>query len=208
MDFVKACLMMDPAERFTCAQLLDHPFFDNFRDRFERELKARIAKEEAMYNKNGAGGAGAAAAAGAGIGGLPPPSTAAAAGGGAAGAYSSQGVSTQASTPTTAVPATQRSSSPLGGGGGGSISVGPSTPATNVSTLTSGLQGVAAPGAGAKKPKFTQPNVRCSCAVLSLRSSSTACSHSPCCRGDQMRAAPVRSGRHCMVCSRGRIFHH
>jgi hypothetical protein len=33
---------MDPDKRFTCAQLLQHPYFDSFTNEFEREKKEQI----------------------------------------------------------------------------------------------------------------------------------------------------------------------
>ena len=33
---------MDPEKRFTCAQLLQHPYFDGFTNEFEREKKEQI----------------------------------------------------------------------------------------------------------------------------------------------------------------------
>jgi hypothetical protein len=33
---------MDPEKRFTCAQLLQHPYFDGFINEFEREKKEQI----------------------------------------------------------------------------------------------------------------------------------------------------------------------
>jgi hypothetical protein len=33
---------MDPEKRFTCAQLLQHPYFDGFTNDFEREKKEQI----------------------------------------------------------------------------------------------------------------------------------------------------------------------
>jgi hypothetical protein len=33
---------MDPEKRFTCAQLLQHPYFDGFNNEFEREKKEQM----------------------------------------------------------------------------------------------------------------------------------------------------------------------
>ena len=33
---------MDPEKRFTCAQLVQHPYFDGFTNEFEREKKEQI----------------------------------------------------------------------------------------------------------------------------------------------------------------------
>lgn len=33
---------MDPEKRFTCAQLLQHPYFDSFVNEFEREKKEQM----------------------------------------------------------------------------------------------------------------------------------------------------------------------
>ncbi|CAF0765614.1 unnamed protein product [Rotaria sp. Silwood1] len=42
LDFMKSCLVMDPEKRFTCSQLLQHPYFDGFTNDFEREKKEQI----------------------------------------------------------------------------------------------------------------------------------------------------------------------
>lgn len=42
---LQGCLVMDPAGRLTCAELLDHSYFDNFRDWFKPELEMLLAKE-------------------------------------------------------------------------------------------------------------------------------------------------------------------
>ncbi|XP_035672668.1 cyclin-dependent kinase-like 1 [Branchiostoma floridae] len=39
LSFMKGCLQMDPASRLTCEELLDHPYFDLFRDEFDSEMK-------------------------------------------------------------------------------------------------------------------------------------------------------------------------
>ncbi|CAF0794726.1 unnamed protein product [Didymodactylos carnosus] len=39
LDFMKSCLVMDPEKRFTCSQLLQHPYFDGFSNEFDREKK-------------------------------------------------------------------------------------------------------------------------------------------------------------------------
>ncbi|NXK38390.1 CDKL1 protein, partial [Piprites chloris] len=45
LSLMKGCLQMDPAERQTCEQLLQHPYFDSFREAVdlgkEREKTAR-----------------------------------------------------------------------------------------------------------------------------------------------------------------------
>jgi Skp family chaperone for outer membrane proteins len=33
---------MDPEKRYTCAQLLQHPYFDSFTNEFEREKKEQL----------------------------------------------------------------------------------------------------------------------------------------------------------------------
>ncbi len=40
---VQGCLVMDPSGRMTCEELLEHSFFDTFRDWFQPELEVRIA---------------------------------------------------------------------------------------------------------------------------------------------------------------------
>ena len=38
MDFLQLCLVMDPNKRATCEDLLNHSYFDGFREWFEIEL--------------------------------------------------------------------------------------------------------------------------------------------------------------------------
>ncbi|CAF5109028.1 unnamed protein product, partial [Rotaria magnacalcarata] len=42
LDFMKSCLVMGPEKRFTCEELLQHPYFDGFINEFEREKKEQI----------------------------------------------------------------------------------------------------------------------------------------------------------------------
>ena len=42
MDFLQLCLLMDPNKRASCEDLLNHPFFDGFREWFEIELAVSI----------------------------------------------------------------------------------------------------------------------------------------------------------------------
>ena len=42
MDFLQKCLIMDPSKRATCEDLLNHPFFDGFREWFEIELAVSL----------------------------------------------------------------------------------------------------------------------------------------------------------------------
>eukprot|EP01136_Pigoraptor_vietnamica_P036101 Opistho-1_new@102195 len=54
LDFMQSCLHLEPNERLTCAQLLDHPYFDGFREWFEvdlRNLMAKAAKDSAPVQK-------------------------------------------------------------------------------------------------------------------------------------------------------------
>ena len=43
--------MMDPEKRFTCAQLLQHPYFDGFTNEFDREKKELIKSTLREQNK-------------------------------------------------------------------------------------------------------------------------------------------------------------
>ncbi|XP_065906716.1 cyclin-dependent kinase-like 4 [Dysidea avara] len=52
ISFVKSCLVMEPAGRLTCEELLDHSYFDDFRDWFEPELEALLAKEFKKVTKS------------------------------------------------------------------------------------------------------------------------------------------------------------
>lgn len=46
LNFMKSCLVMEPSSRLTCAELLEHQYFEGFRDWFEPELQAMIAKSQ------------------------------------------------------------------------------------------------------------------------------------------------------------------
>eukprot|EP00116_Pleurobrachia_bachei_P006017 sb/3466279/ len=46
LDFMRDCLVLEPTLRNTCEDLLDSPYFDNFRDWFEPELARLIATRE------------------------------------------------------------------------------------------------------------------------------------------------------------------
>lgn len=43
--FFQNCLVMDPGGRMTCDELLDHSYFDHFRDWFQPELEMLLAKD-------------------------------------------------------------------------------------------------------------------------------------------------------------------
>ncbi|KAL5270111.1 hypothetical protein ACHWQZ_G000988 [Mnemiopsis leidyi] len=49
MDFLQLCLVMDPNKRASCEDLLNHPYFDGFREWFEIEL-ARLVNMEKKTN--------------------------------------------------------------------------------------------------------------------------------------------------------------
>ncbi|XP_028393404.1 cyclin-dependent kinase-like 4 isoform X1 [Dendronephthya gigantea] len=49
MSFLKGCLVMEPDSRLTCAELLEHKYFDGFRERFEPELQALFAKSQEQH---------------------------------------------------------------------------------------------------------------------------------------------------------------
>ena len=40
---------MEPDSRLTCAELLEHKYFDGFRERFEPELQALFAKTQDQH---------------------------------------------------------------------------------------------------------------------------------------------------------------
>lgn len=46
LDFIRKCLVIDPQERLTCNEALNHPWFANVRE------KLRIEKELSNYYKN------------------------------------------------------------------------------------------------------------------------------------------------------------
>uniref|UniRef100_T1E1S1 cyclin-dependent kinase n=1 Tax=Cupiennius salei TaxID=6928 RepID=T1E1S1_CUPSA len=53
LDFIKRCLDKDPQKRYTCAQLLKHPFFDNFKmpDMDGTEESQRYKREKSKYGQ-------------------------------------------------------------------------------------------------------------------------------------------------------------
>ncbi|CAF3292814.1 unnamed protein product [Rotaria socialis] len=51
LDFMKSCLVMDPEKRFTCAQLLQNPYFDGFTNEFERERKEQTQRLQREQQK-------------------------------------------------------------------------------------------------------------------------------------------------------------
>lgn len=46
LSFLKGCLAMDPVQRLTCAELLEHPYMDYSRDIFERGADAEQKRKE------------------------------------------------------------------------------------------------------------------------------------------------------------------
>ncbi|KAM4690985.1 cyclin-dependent kinase-like 1 [Rhinophrynus dorsalis] len=54
LGFMKSCLHMDPAERLTCQQLLEHPYFDGFRDEGDvgRDSEKVSRKQTRMHRKS------------------------------------------------------------------------------------------------------------------------------------------------------------
>eukprot|EP00794_Sanderia_malayensis_P017385 gene17385-19125_t len=53
LRFMKGCLVMEPNNRLTCAELLDHPYLETFKKSFEPELQTMIAKSEKQKPKRG-----------------------------------------------------------------------------------------------------------------------------------------------------------
>lgn len=51
VPFMKACLMMEPDARLTCTQLLQHAYFDGFRDWFEPELEEMFRSSKDPHKK-------------------------------------------------------------------------------------------------------------------------------------------------------------
>ena len=47
--FFQGCLVMEPDSRLTCAELLEHKYFDGFRERFEPELQALMSKNQDQH---------------------------------------------------------------------------------------------------------------------------------------------------------------
>ncbi|KAF4039228.1 Protein kinase domain [Phytophthora infestans] len=45
LDFIRQTIVDEPLDRWTCAELLKHPFFDNSREAFEAELQEAIARD-------------------------------------------------------------------------------------------------------------------------------------------------------------------
>ena len=48
----QGCLVMDPTGRLTCDELLDHSYFDHFRDWFKPELEMLLAKDAKKMAKS------------------------------------------------------------------------------------------------------------------------------------------------------------
>lgn len=46
LNFLKACLSIDPTQRPSCAQLLDDPYFAGAKESFEKEMREIMAKDE------------------------------------------------------------------------------------------------------------------------------------------------------------------
>lgn len=46
IDFIKQCLKIDAQKRPSCSQLLNHEYFDNFRDWFEDEIQTLIMYDQ------------------------------------------------------------------------------------------------------------------------------------------------------------------
>ncbi|GMF23182.1 unnamed protein product [Phytophthora lilii] len=45
LDFIRQTIIDEPLDRWTCAELLKHPFFENSHDAFEAELQEAIARD-------------------------------------------------------------------------------------------------------------------------------------------------------------------
>ncbi|KAF1794143.1 Protein kinase-like domain [Phytophthora cactorum] len=45
LDFIRQTIVDEPLDRWTCAELLKHPFFENSHEAFEAELQAAIARD-------------------------------------------------------------------------------------------------------------------------------------------------------------------
>nr|CAD7415064.1 unnamed protein product [Timema cristinae] len=60
LDFLKKCLDKDPSKRWSCEQLLRHPYFDNFHfkmpeselDEFEKLRRLRDRSRNSSYSNN------------------------------------------------------------------------------------------------------------------------------------------------------------
>ncbi|EDO49500.1 predicted protein [Nematostella vectensis] len=50
LSFMKGCLVMEPNDRLTCEELLDHKYFKDSRDLFESELQEKIPKNQQSQN--------------------------------------------------------------------------------------------------------------------------------------------------------------
>jgi serine/threonine protein kinase len=46
LDVLSHCLKIDPSGRLSCEELLDHPYFDNFSDSFEKDFRNIIEKDK------------------------------------------------------------------------------------------------------------------------------------------------------------------
>lgn len=52
LSFMEGCLVLDPAGRMTCDELLEHSYFDGFRDWFRPELEMLLAKDAKKVAKS------------------------------------------------------------------------------------------------------------------------------------------------------------
>ena len=48
----KGCLVMDPSGRLTCEELLEHSYFDQFREWFQPELELMLARDARRVAKS------------------------------------------------------------------------------------------------------------------------------------------------------------
>ena len=45
----QGCLVMEPDSRLNCAELLEHKYFDGFREKFEPELQAMMSRGQDQH---------------------------------------------------------------------------------------------------------------------------------------------------------------
>lgn len=55
LNFMKCCMAMDPAKRWSCEQLLEHPYFDNYSIETKRgeEIKAKAYQYQGKSKQPG-----------------------------------------------------------------------------------------------------------------------------------------------------------
>lgn len=51
LKFMKACLVMEPSDRLSCSELMNHEYFDDFREHFESEMQSLLTSHKPQKHK-------------------------------------------------------------------------------------------------------------------------------------------------------------